>query len=50
MSDRKFVIRTSEEGVKAFHLAMHDMLEEEDFIPLEEDPDMKIILEEDESI
>jgi len=47
---RDIVFSTDKEKAEAFDAAIKDMLEEEDFIPLEEDPDMKIILEEDESI
>ncbi len=35
---------------KAYDAAVNDMMEEEDYIPMEEDPDMKIILEEDEGL
>lgn len=41
--------KASEDNIhNAYDAAIHDMMEEEDFIPMDEDPDMKIILEEED--
>jgi len=45
---KEFDDKLKEELHMAYDTAMHDMMEEEDYIPMEEDPDMKFILEDDD--